>query len=99
MHSPFRVTKAFIMLTRVRHLQVLVLVYGLLCSVAITADAQTSLTELQKVLRENAAFAETVFGALARGETIVKLPPVQDKREIALSGLVNLRASAEDFLR
>ena len=87
------------MLTRVRHLQVIVLVYGLLCSVAITANAQTSLTELQKVLQEKAAFAETDFAALARGETIVKLAPVRDKREIALSGLVNLRASAEDFLR
>ena len=87
------------MLTRVRHLQVLVLVYGLLCSAAITADAQTSLAELQKVLQEKAAFAESDFAGLARGETIVKLAPVQDKREIALSGLVNLRASAEDFLR
>lgn len=87
------------MLTRVRHLQVLVLVYGLLCSAAITVDAQTSLAELQKVLQEKAAFAETDFAALARGETIVKLAPVQDKREIALSGLVNLRASADDFLR
>jgi hypothetical protein len=87
------------MLTRVRHLQVLLLVYGLLCSAAITADAQTSLAELQKVLQEKATFAETDFAALARGETIVKLAPVQDKREIALSGLVNLRASAEEFLR
>src|ERR1043165_7672829 len=99
MHSPFRVTKEFIMLTRVRHLQVLVLVYGLLCSAAITADAQTSPAELQKVLQEKAAFAETDFAALARGETIVKVAPVQDKREIALSGLVSLRASAEDLLR
>lgn len=87
------------MLTRVRHLQVLVLVYGLLCSAAVTADGQTSLAELQKVLIDKAAFAETDFAALARGETIVKLAPVQDKREIAVSGLVNLHASAEDFLR
>ena len=87
------------MLTRVRHLQVIVLVYGLLCSAAITADGQTSPAELQKILQDKAAFAETDFAALARGETVVKLAPAQDKREIALSGLVNLRASAEEFLR
>ena len=87
------------MLTRVRHLQVFVLVYGLLCSAAITAAGQTSPAELQRVLAEKAAFAETDFAALARGETIVKLAPVQDKREIAVSGLVNLRASADEFLR
>lgn len=87
------------MLTRVRQLPVLVLVFGLLCSAALTADGQTSLAELQKILQEKAAFAETDFAALQRGETVVKLAPAQDKREIALSGLVNLRASAEDFLR
>jgi hypothetical protein len=87
------------MLTRARHFPVLVVVLGLLCSGAATADGQTSQAELQKVLRDKAAFAETDFAALERGETIVKLAPVQDKREIALSGLVNLRASADEFLR
>ena len=87
------------MLTRTRHLPLLVLICGLLCSAAATADSQTSQAELQKVLHDKAAFAETDFAALERGETIVKLAPVQDKREIALSGLVNLRASSEEFLR
>jgi len=87
------------MLTRARHLPVLVVIYGLLCSAAISANAQTSFTELQNALREKAAFAETDFAALARGESIVKLAPVQDEREVAVSGLVNLRASAEEFLR
>jgi hypothetical protein len=87
------------MLTRVRHLPVFVLAFALLCSAALTIDGQTSQAELQKVLQDKAAFADTDFAALQRGETIVKLAPAQDKREIALSGLVNLRASAEDFLR
>jgi hypothetical protein len=82
-----------------RQLPVLVLLFGLLCSAAVTANSQTSLAELQSVLQEKAAFAEPDFAALQRGETIVKLAPAQDKREIALSGLVTLRASAEDFLR
>jgi len=87
------------MLTRVRHLPVFVLAFALLCSAALTIDGQTSQAELQKVLQDKAAFADTDFAALQRGETIVKLAPAQDKREIALSGLVNLRASADDFLR
>jgi len=87
------------MLTRARHLPVLVLLYGLLCSATATVEAQTSLADLQKALQEKAAFAETDFAALARGETIVKLAPAQDKREVAVAGLVNLRASAEEFLR
>ena len=62
-------------------------------------QAQTSLPELQKILREKVAFDETDFAALQRGETIVTLAPVQDKREIAVAGLINLRANADEFLR
>ena len=87
------------MVTRARHLPVLVLIYGLILSAAASTNGQTSLAELQKVLSEKAAFADIDFAALERGETIVKLAPVQDKREIAVSGLVNLRASADEFLR
>ena len=87
------------MLTRVSQLQVLVLVCGLACSAAATAQAQTSLVELQKVLQEKSTFQETDFAALGRGETIVRLAPAQDKQEVAVSGLVNLRTTAEEFLR
>jgi hypothetical protein len=87
------------MLTRVSHLPVLVLACSLLCSTAGTVQGQTSLPEFQKLLQEKAAFADTDFAALQRGETIVKLGPVQDKREVAVSGLISLRASADDFLR
>jgi len=85
------------MLTRVSHLPVLVLVCGLLCGA--TAQAQTSLAELQQLLQAKTAFDNADFAALQRGETVVKLAPIQEKQEIAVSGLVNLRASAEDFLR
>lgn len=87
------------MLTRESHLRVLVLVCGLVCSVAVSTQAQTSLAELQKLLEEKAAFAATDFDGLSRGETVVKVAPADDKQEVAVSGLVNLRATPEEFLR
>lgn len=87
------------MLTRANHLLVLVMACGVLCSAAGTLNGQTSLAEFQQTLHEKAAFDETDFAALQRGEPIVKLAPPQDKREIALSGLVTLSASADQFLR
>ena len=91
------------MLARQRHLPVLVIAWAVVWSLANlgtnTVHAQTSPTELQKLLQEKVAFEETDFAALQRGETVVRIAPVQDKREVAVSGLVNLRASADDFLR
>ena len=89
------------MLTRVHHPLVLVTVCALVCSVAGLAQAQTSFAEFQKALNDNSrsGFNETDFAALQRGETVVKLAPVQDKREVAVAGLVHLRATAEEFLR
>jgi hypothetical protein len=60
--------------------------------------AQNTVAEFQKILREKAAFAENDFVALKRGETVVKLLPAQDKREVVVSGMVRLNAPAELFL-
>lgn len=88
------------MLYRVNHQSVLVMVCALVCTVAVTAQAQTTFPELQNALNnQHASFSEDDFGALQRGETVVKLAPVQDKREVAVAGLVNLRATADEFLR
>ena len=87
------------MLTRVHHLPVLVIACVVLTAASSAVQAQTSLTELQKLLREKVAFEETAFAALQRGETIVTLAPVHDKREVAVAGLVSLRANADEFLR
>jgi hypothetical protein len=87
------------MLARISQLQVFVLVCGLIGSAAVGVQGQTSLAELQKLLQEKAAFEETDFAALQRGETIARVAPAEDKREVAVSGLVNLHASAEEFLR
>jgi hypothetical protein len=60
--------------------------------------AQNPAADFHKILREKVAFAEDDFAALKQGETVVKLLPVQDKREVGVGGLVRLHASAEVFL-
>jgi hypothetical protein len=55
--------------------------------------------DFHKILREKIAFDETDFAALQQGETVVKLLPPQDKREVAVSGLVSLQVPAEVFLQ
>jgi len=61
--------------------------------------AQSSAGEFQRILNEKAAFQPADFAALEQGQTIVKLTPITDKREIAMCGLVTLRTSADQFLR
>jgi hypothetical protein len=86
------------MLTPAQQLSLFIAVCALLCSAA-AVQGQTSLSELQKALHDKANFEETDFAALQRGETIVKLAPVQDKGEVAVSGVVSLHATADQFLR
>ena len=83
------------MLTRIKCLLCTLLV-GL---AANTVWSQTSLTDFQKTLHEKAAFEATDFAALKRNQPVVRVAPTSDKREIAVSGLVNVRAGAEEFLR
>src|SRR5919106_6272079 len=82
------------MLTRIQHL----LCTSLICFAASTALAQTSVTELQTLLREKAAFDDADFAALKQNQPAVKLVPGSDKREVAVSGLVNIHTGADDFL-
>ena len=83
------------MLTRNKHLLCTLLV----CLGASTVWAQTSITEFQKVLAEKASFQEADFAALQANQPVVRLAPVSHKREIAVAGLVNIRAGADEFLR
>ena len=83
------------MLTRINYLLCILVI----CVGASTAWAQASLAELQKALQEKAAFEETDFAALQLNQPVVRLAPSSDKREIAVAGLVNIRAGAEEFLR
>src|SRR6185437_2027423 len=83
------------MLTRNRYLLCTVLV----CLGAGSALAQASMADLQQALREKAAFNEHDFAALQLNQPVVRLVPATDKREVAVTGLVNINASAEEFLR
>jgi hypothetical protein len=83
------------MLTRNKYLLCTLLV----CLGASTALAQTSLTEFQQVLHEKASFDEPDFTAMQLNQPVVRLAPTTDKSEVAVTGLVNTNASAEEFLR
>lgn len=91
------------MLTRVHSLPVAFTIGVLVClgvmTTASAALAQSSTGELQQILSQKASFQAADFVALQQGETIVKLTPITDKREVAVCGLVALRTSAGQFLR
>lgn len=87
------------MLTRADHFPVVCIVPILLCLAANVALAQTSADEFQKILNQKASFEASDFAAIEQGQTVVKLTPVSDKREIALCGLVSLRTNADHFLQ
>lgn len=57
------------------------------------------MAEFQQVLREKASLEERDFAALKLNQPVVRLVPTSNKREVAVTGLVNVNASAEDFLR
>ena len=83
------------MLTRIKCLLCTLLV-GM---AATTVLGQSSLADFQKVLQDKTTFQATDFAALQLNQPVVRLAPTSDKREIAVSGLVNIRAGAEEFLR
>lgn len=87
------------MLTRVRCLTVVWTAIALALLASTSTHAQTSVAEFQQILQEKAALDAADFAALEQGQTVVKAAPITDKREIALCGLVNLRSSADQFLR
>lgn len=88
--------KSLRMLTRIQYL----LCTSAICIVAAsTGMGQTSFAEFQKILQEKANFEQTDFAALQFSQPIVRLAPVSDKREVAVSGVINIRAGADEFLK
>ena len=71
----------------------------LVCLGATGALAQTTTAEFQRILQEKAAFDETDLAALTQDQTVVRLAPTSDKREVAVAGVTNIRAEAEAFLQ
>ena len=83
------------MLTRIKCFLCTLLV-GLAAS---TVWGQASLADFQKSLQEKAPFQPADFAALQLNQPVVRLAPISNKQEIAVTGLVNIRAGAEEFLR
>lgn len=59
---------------------------------------QGSVEDFHNILREKLAFDESDLAALRSGHTVVKLLPIQDKKEVALAGSVGLQVRAQAFL-
>ena len=74
-------------------------ILSLICFAAVTSLCQTSVQEFQNVLRDQAGFTADEFSAIERGEVVVKVLPVKDKREVAVCGLVRTQAAIEKTLR
>lgn len=83
------------MLTRKQYL----LCTFVVCLGASTAFAQASMSEFQQLLREKVAFDDPDFATLQLNQPVVRLAPTSHKREVAVSGLVNVNTSAEEFLQ
>jgi hypothetical protein len=83
------------MLTRIQCLLCILLVsFG-----ASTTLGQASIADFQKTLTEKAGFRATDFNSLQLNQPVVRLAPASEKREIAVTGLVNINAGADEFLR
>ena len=72
----------------------------LVCVVASSVVGQNSRAsaELQKALSQKVSFGETDFSALQLNQPVVRSIPTSEKTEIAVLGLVNVRAAADEFL-
>jgi hypothetical protein len=81
-----------------RILQILICTL-LVCWGASNTSAQTTVAEFQNLLKQKAAFDEVDFAALRRQEAVVRVLPVTDKREVAVSGLVSIRTGIDEFLQ
>jgi hypothetical protein len=63
------------------------------------ASARTADPDLQKSLEQRAAFSADQVTALQRGEIVVKLIPVNDQREVAVCGVMDLPSDPETALK
>lgn len=66
---------------------------------AVTSLGQPSVEEFRNVLRDQAAFTTDDLLAIERGEIVVRLLPVTDKREVAVCGVVRTQAPSDVSLR
>jgi hypothetical protein len=84
---------------RRRSLFFLITAFGMLLLGANYCLAQGTIAEYQRVGYYKAVFSESDFAALDQGETVTRVLPTRDKREIAVYGMVRTQAPAEVFLQ
>lgn len=80
------------MFTGIKALLTLITFSTLLC---FGVDAQVPDQRLRTALSERAAFAADEFSLLEQGEAIVKLLPANDRREVAVCGVIKLPTTPE----
>ncbi len=79
---------------RVRNLKLFIAVGALLCLGTNAGLGQSSVGQFHKVFAD-----ATNVGALEQGQPVVRLLPTQDRREVAVCGLVDLQVTADVFLK
>src|SRR5258708_4493487 len=62
---------------------------------AIAAAAQVSQVEFRQLLRDRAGFQDADLSTLDSGKTVIKILPANDKREIAVCGVLRLGKVSE----
>ncbi|HSE25300.1 MAG TPA: hypothetical protein VLB68_26800 [Pyrinomonadaceae bacterium] len=87
------------MLRRFKYQLVFITFFAILSLSANVLCAQTSISEFHNILREKMGMNDSDLATLQEGKTIVKILPVEDKSEMAVSGLVGLQVPSEVFLK
>ena len=70
----------------------------LLCCAAAALFAQTLPADLDMFLRNRLAFTPLEMSELERGQTVVKLPPTIEQREVAAFAIMRMRVSPEYYV-
>ena len=70
----------------------------LLCCAAAALFAQAVPADLDMFLRNRLAFTPLEMGELERGQTVVKLPPTMEQREVAAFAIMRLRVPPEYYV-
>jgi len=87
------------MLRRFTHWFLFVTFVAILSLNSTASFAQTSISEFHNILREKMLLTDAEVAALRAGKTVVKVLPVDDKSQMAVSGLVGLQVPSELFLQ
>jgi hypothetical protein len=77
----------------------LLIIFTLLGIGAVTCLAQASLEEFRSALSAKGGFTSDDLSAVERGEIVIKLLPVVDKREVAVCGVARLRGTPEVIVK